>query len=81
MTVISEGDGEVVEQLEGRVRRTLEEQQERQLDMFNSDEIDMNDFPYAEEPGCKETLDPTHLYLMTQPGTSEKYLSPSAEES
>uniref|UniRef100_A0A8B9TBL9 NHS like 1 n=1 Tax=Anas platyrhynchos TaxID=8839 RepID=A0A8B9TBL9_ANAPL len=81
MTVISEGDGEVVEQSEGRVRRTLEEQQERQLDMFNSDEIDMNDFPYAEEPGCKETLDPTHLDLMTQPGTSEKYLSPSAEES
>ncbi|XP_032040194.1 NHS-like protein 1 isoform X3 [Aythya fuligula] len=81
MTVISEGDGEVVEQAEGRVRRTLEEQQERQLDMFNSDEIDMNDFPYAEEPGCKETLDPTHLDLMTQPGTSEKYLSPSAEES
>nr|XP_027310255.2 NHS-like protein 1 isoform X7 [Anas platyrhynchos] len=81
MTVISEGDGEVVEQSEGRVRRTLEEQQERQLDMFNSDEIDMNDFPYAEEPGCKDTLDPTHLDLMTQPGTSEKYLSPSAEES
>uniref|UniRef100_A0A8B9C276 NHS like 1 n=1 Tax=Anser brachyrhynchus TaxID=132585 RepID=A0A8B9C276_9AVES len=81
MTVISEGDGEVVEQSEGRVRRTLEEQQERQLDMFNSDEIDMNDFPYAEEPGCKETLDPTHLDLMTQPGTSGKYLSPSAEES
>ncbi|XP_040407692.1 NHS-like protein 1 isoform X3 [Cygnus olor] len=81
MTVISEGDGEVVEQSEGRVRRTLEEQQERQLDMFNSDEIDMNDFPYAEEPGCKETLDPTHLDLMTQPGTSGNYLSPSAEES
>ncbi|XP_074675034.1 NHS-like protein 1 isoform X3 [Strix aluco] len=81
MTVISEGDGEVVEQSEGRVRRTLEEQQERQLDMFNSDELDMNDFPYAEEAGCKETLDPTHLDLMTQPGTSRKYLSPSAEES
>ncbi|XP_064303242.1 NHS-like protein 1 isoform X3 [Phalacrocorax carbo] len=81
MTVISEGDGEVVEQSEGRVRRTLEEQQERQLDMFNSDEMDMNDFPYAEEAGCKETLDPTHLDLMTQPGTSRKYLSPSAEES
>ncbi|NXX19009.1 NHSL1 protein, partial [Podargus strigoides] len=81
MTVISEGDGEVVEQSEGRVRRTLEEQQERQLDMFNSDEMDMNDFAYAEEAGCKETLDPTHLDLMTQPGTSRKYLSPSAEES
>ncbi|XP_009948743.1 PREDICTED: NHS-like protein 1 [Leptosomus discolor] len=81
MTVISEGDGEVVEQSEGRIRRTLEEQQERQLDMFNSDEMDMNDFPYAEEAGCKETLDPTHLDLMTQPGTSRKYLSPSAEES
>ncbi|NXL02840.1 NHSL1 protein, partial [Mesembrinibis cayennensis] len=81
MTVISEGDGEVVEQSEGRARRTLEEQQERQLDMFNSDEMDMNDFPYAEEAGCKETLDPTHLDLMTQQGTSRKYLSPSAEES
>ncbi|XP_010076916.1 PREDICTED: NHS-like protein 1 [Pterocles gutturalis] len=81
MTVISEGDGEAVEQSEGRVRRTLEEQQERQLDMFNSDEMDMNDFLYAEEAGCKETLDPTHLDLMTQPGTSRKYLSPSAEES
>nr|XP_010302406.1 PREDICTED: NHS-like protein 1 [Balearica regulorum gibbericeps] len=81
MTVISEGDGEAVEQSEVRVRRTLEEQQERQLDMFNSDEMDMNDFPYAEEAGCKETLDPTHLDLVTQPGTSRKYLSPSAEES
>ncbi|NXE76695.1 NHSL1 protein, partial [Cochlearius cochlearius] len=81
MTVISEGDGEVVEQSEGRARRTLEEQEERQLDMFNSDEMDLNDFPYAEEAGCKETLDPTHLDLMTQPGTSRKYLSPSAEES
>ncbi|KAM6082184.1 NHS-like protein 1 isoform 4-T4 [Chlamydotis macqueenii] len=81
MTVISEGDGEVVEQSEGRVRRTLEEQQERQLDVFNSDEMDMNDFPYAEEAGCKEPLDPTHLDLMTQPGTSRKYLSPSAEDS
>ncbi|XP_061327718.1 NHS-like protein 1 isoform X5 [Pezoporus flaviventris] len=79
MTVISEGDGEVVEQSEGRVQRTLEEQQERQLDMFNSDEMDVNDFPYAEEAGCKETLDPTHLDLLTQPGTSRKYLSPSAE--
>ncbi|NXW00229.1 NHSL1 protein, partial [Fregetta grallaria] len=81
MTVISEGDGEVVEQSEGRVRRTLEVQQEGQLDMFNSDEMDMNDFPYAEEAGCKEALDPTRLDLMTQPGTSRKYLSPSAEES
>ncbi|NXI34598.1 NHSL1 protein, partial [Galbula dea] len=81
MTVISEGDGEVVEQSEGRVQRTSEEQQERQLDMFNSDEMDMNDFPYAEEAGCKETLNPTHLDLMTQPGTPRKYLSPSAEES
>uniref|UniRef100_A0A8C6IZ20 Uncharacterized protein n=1 Tax=Melopsittacus undulatus TaxID=13146 RepID=A0A8C6IZ20_MELUD len=79
MTVISEGDGELVEQSEGRVRRTLEEQQERQLDMFNSDEMDVNDFPYAEEAGCKETLDPTHLDLLTQPGASRKYLSPSAE--
>uniref|UniRef100_A0A8C9U3M9 NHS like 1 n=1 Tax=Serinus canaria TaxID=9135 RepID=A0A8C9U3M9_SERCA len=81
MTVISEGDGEVVEQSEGRVRRTLEEQQEGQLDMFNSDEMDMNDFPYAEEAGCKETLDPAHVDLMTQPGASRKYVNSSAEES
>ncbi|NXQ20043.1 NHSL1 protein, partial [Peucedramus taeniatus] len=81
MTVISEGDGEVVEQSEGRVRRTLEEQQEGQLDMFNSDEMDINDFPYAEEAGCKETLDPAHVDLMTQPGASRKYLNSSAEES
>ncbi|NXB59864.1 NHSL1 protein, partial [Struthidea cinerea] len=81
MTVISEGDGEVVEQSEGRVWRTLEEQQERQLDMFNSDEMDMNDFPYAEEAGCKETLDPAHVDLMSQPGASRKYLNSSAEES
>uniref|UniRef100_A0A8C3N626 NHS like 1 n=1 Tax=Geospiza parvula TaxID=87175 RepID=A0A8C3N626_GEOPR len=81
MTVISEGDGEVVEQSEGRVRRTLEEQQEGQLDMFNSDEMDVNDFPYAEEAGCKETLDPAHVDLMTQPGASRKYLNSSAEES
>ncbi|XP_014734528.1 PREDICTED: NHS-like protein 1 isoform X2 [Sturnus vulgaris] len=81
MTVISEGDGEVVEQSEGRVRRTLEEQQEGQLDMFNSDEMDMNDFPYAEEAGCKETLDPAHVDLMTQPGASRKCLNSSAEES
>ncbi|OXB83696.1 UNVERIFIED_CONTAM: hypothetical protein H355_013051 [Colinus virginianus] len=79
MTVISEGDGEVVEQSEGRLQRTLDEQRERQLDIFNSDEIDMNDFPYSEEPDCKETLDPTHLDLMAQPGTSRKYLSPSEE--
>ncbi|NXT08628.1 NHSL1 protein, partial [Prunella fulvescens] len=81
MTVISEGDGEVMEQSEGRVRRTLEEQQEGQPDMFNSDEMDMNDFPYAEEAGCKETLDPDHVDLMTQPGASRKYLNSSAEES
>ncbi|NWI19346.1 NHSL1 protein, partial [Crypturellus soui] len=81
MTVISEGDGELVEQSEGRIRRTLEEQQERQLDVFNSDEMDTHDFPYTEDPGCKETLDPTHVDLMTQPGTSRKYLNPSAEES
>ncbi|NXO25954.1 NHSL1 protein, partial [Cisticola juncidis] len=81
MTVISEGDGEVVEQSEGRVRRTLEQQQEGQLDMCNSDEMDVNDFPYAEEAGCKETLDPAHVDLMTQPGASRKYLNSSAEES
>ncbi|NWU43661.1 NHSL1 protein, partial [Hylia prasina] len=81
MTVISEGDGEVVEQSEGRVRRTLEQQQEGQLDMFNSDEMDMNDFPYAEEAGCKETLDPAHVDLMTQPGASREYLNSSAEQS
>ncbi|NXR98102.1 NHSL1 protein, partial [Oxylabes madagascariensis] len=81
MTVISEGDGEVVEQSEGRVRRTLEQQQEGQLDMFNRDEMDMNDFLYAEEAGCKETLDPAHVDLMAQPGASRKYLNSSAEES
>ncbi|XP_066171678.1 NHS-like protein 1 isoform X2 [Sylvia atricapilla] len=80
MTVISEGDGEVVEQSEGRVRRTLEQQQEGQLDMFNSDEMDVNDFAYTEEAG-KETLDPGHVDLMTQPGASKKYLNSSAEES
>ncbi|NWV54414.1 NHSL1 protein, partial [Daphoenositta chrysoptera] len=81
MTVISEGDGEVVEQAEGRARRTLEEQQERQLDLCSGDEMDMNDFPYAEEAGGKETSDPAHLDLMTQPGASRKYLNSSAEES
>ncbi|NXO61633.1 NHSL1 protein, partial [Phainopepla nitens] len=81
MTVISEGDGEVVEQSEGKVRRTLEEQQEKQLDIFSSDEMDVNDFPYAEEAGCKETLDPAHVDLMPQPGASRKYLNSSAEES
>ncbi|NXO79073.1 NHSL1 protein, partial [Sitta europaea] len=81
MTVISEGDGEVVEQAEGRVRRTLEEQQEGQLDMFNSDEMDVNDFAYAEEAGCKEPSDPAPVDLMTQPGASRKYLNSSAEES
>ncbi|NXD14121.1 NHSL1 protein, partial [Nothocercus nigrocapillus] len=81
MTVISEGDGELVEQPEGRIRRTLGEQQERQLDVFNSDEMDTSDFPYTEDSGCKETVDPTHVDLMTQPSTSRKYLSPSAEES
>ncbi|NXV08845.1 NHSL1 protein, partial [Cettia cetti] len=81
MTVISEGDGEVVEQSEGRVRRTLEQQQEGQLDIFNSDEMDMNDFPYTEEAGCKETSDPARVDIMTQPGASRKYLNSSAEES
>ncbi|NXJ67091.1 NHSL1 protein, partial [Rostratula benghalensis] len=81
MTVISEGDGEAVEQSEGRARRTAEERQERQLDVFSSDEVDMGDFPYAEEAGCKETLDPARLDLMTQPGASRRCLSPSAEES
>ncbi|NWX84292.1 NHSL1 protein, partial [Nothoprocta pentlandii] len=81
MTVISEGDGEAVEQPEGRVRRTLGEQQEGQLEVFHSDEMDTSDFPYAEDPDCKETLDPTHVDLVTQQGTSGKYLSPSAEES
>ncbi|XP_065691851.2 NHS-like protein 1 isoform X4 [Patagioenas fasciata] len=81
MTVISEGEGEAVEQSEGRVRRTSEEQQEGQLDMFNSDEMDVNDFPYAEEAGCREPSDPPHVDLMTQPGISRKYLGPSAEES
>ncbi|NXP11377.1 NHSL1 protein, partial [Thinocorus orbignyianus] len=82
MTVISEGDGEAGEQSESRARRTSEEQQERQLDVFNSEEVDMgDDFPYTEEAGCKEALDPTRLDLMTQQGASRRYLSPSAEES
>uniref|UniRef100_A0A8C4W843 NHS like 1 n=1 Tax=Gopherus evgoodei TaxID=1825980 RepID=A0A8C4W843_9SAUR len=49
MTVISEGDGEAVEPAESRIHRTLKEQQERQLNVFDSDDMDMNDFPYAEE--------------------------------
>ncbi|XP_025056114.1 NHS-like protein 1 isoform X3 [Alligator sinensis] len=84
MTVISEGDGEAVEPSENRIRRTLEEQQESLLDVFNSDEMDTNDFPYAEEEGAKEPKVPTCIDLMTQPvkvNTSRKCLSPSAEES
>ncbi|NXX79955.1 NHSL1 protein, partial [Urocolius indicus] len=82
MTVISEGDGEVVEQSEGRAWRTLEsERQEGQLDVFNSDDMDVSDFSYAEEASCKVASEPTHLDLMTQPGTSRKYPSPSAEDS
>uniref|UniRef100_A0A7M4DYZ6 NHS like 1 n=2 Tax=Crocodylus porosus TaxID=8502 RepID=A0A7M4DYZ6_CROPO len=84
MTVISEGDGEAVEPSENRIRRTLEEQQESLLDVFNSDEMDTNDFPYAEEEGAKQPKAPTCVDLMTQPvkvNTSRKCLSPSAEES
>ncbi|XP_027676369.2 NHS-like protein 1 isoform X9 [Chelonia mydas] len=84
MTVISEGDGEAVEPAESRIRRTLKEQQESQLDVFDSDEMDINDFPYAEEAGSNETKAPTHLDLMTQlvkPNASKKCLSPSDEKS
>ncbi|XP_053878236.1 NHS-like protein 1 isoform X7 [Malaclemys terrapin pileata] len=84
MTVISEGDGEAVEPTESRIRRTLKEQQESQLNVFDSDDMDMNDFPYAEEAGSNETKAPTHLDLMTQlvkPNASKKCLSPSDEKS
>ncbi|KAM7172516.1 NHS-like protein 1 isoform 6-T8 [Macrochelys suwanniensis] len=84
MTVIREGDGEAVEPAESRIRRTLKEQQESQLNVFDSDDMDMNDFPYAEEAGSNETKAPTHLDLMTQlvkPNASKKCLSPSDEES
>ncbi|XP_048700335.2 NHS-like protein 1 isoform X5 [Caretta caretta] len=84
MTVISEGDGEAVEPAESRIRRTLKEQQESQLDVFDSDEMDINDFPYVEEAGSNETKAPTHLDLMTQlvnPNASKKCLSPSDEKS
>ncbi|XP_050805368.1 NHS-like protein 1 isoform X4 [Gopherus flavomarginatus] len=84
MTVISEGDGEAVEPAESRIHRTLKEQQERQLNVFDSDDMDMNDFPYAEEAGSSETKAPTHLDIMTQlvkPNASKKCLSPSDEKS
>uniref|UniRef100_A0A8C3XMC3 NHS-like protein 1 n=1 Tax=Chelydra serpentina TaxID=8475 RepID=A0A8C3XMC3_CHESE len=84
MTVIREGDGEAVEPAESRIRRTLKEQQESQLSVFDSDDMDMNDFPYAEEAGSNETKAPTHLDLMTQlvkPNASKKCLSPSDEKS
>ncbi|XP_030412282.1 NHS-like protein 1 isoform X7 [Gopherus evgoodei] len=84
MTVISEGDGEAVEPAESRIHRTLKEQQERQLNVFDSDDMDMNDFPYAEEAGSSETKAPTHLDIITQlvkPNASKKCLSPSDEKS
>ncbi|NXS96887.1 NHSL1 protein, partial [Jacana jacana] len=81
MTVIREGEGETAEQSEGRARRTSGERRERRLDVLDSEEVDMGDFPYAEEAGCKESSDPTHLDLMTQQGASRRYLSPSAEDS
>ncbi|XP_075780398.1 NHS-like protein 1 isoform X3 [Pelodiscus sinensis] len=83
MTVISEGDGEAVETAENRIRRTLKEQQESQLDVFNSDEMDI-DFPYADDAGSSEIRAPTHIDLMTQlakPNSSKKCLSPSDEKS
>lgn len=49
MTVISEGDVEAIEPVENRTRRTSEEQQEGLLDVFDSDEMDMN-----EEVGSSE---------------------------
>uniref|UniRef100_A0A452HW54 Uncharacterized protein n=1 Tax=Gopherus agassizii TaxID=38772 RepID=A0A452HW54_9SAUR len=84
MTVISEGDGEAVEPAESRIHRTLKEQQERQLNVFDSDDMDMNDFPYAEEAGSSETKAPTHLDIITQlvkPNASKKCLSPSDKKS
>ncbi|XP_005280415.2 NHS-like protein 1 isoform X14 [Chrysemys picta bellii] len=84
MTVISEGDGEAVEPTESRIRRTLKEQQESQLNVFDSNDMDMNDFLYAEEADSNETKAPTHLDLMTQlvkPNASNKCLSPSDEKS
>ncbi|XP_067398410.1 NHS-like protein 1 isoform X2 [Emydura macquarii macquarii] len=84
MTVISEGDGEAGEPAENRICRRLEERQERHLDVFNSDEMDINDFPYAEEASFNEIQAPTHLDLMTRrvkPNASKKCLSPSDEKS
>ncbi|XP_074846576.1 NHS-like protein 1 isoform X2 [Carettochelys insculpta] len=82
MTVISEGDGEAVEPAENRIRRTLKEQQESQLDVFNSDEMDINDFPYADDAGFSETSVSTHLDLMAQlvKPTSSTCLSLSDEK-
>uniref|UniRef100_A0A8C8SSM2 NHS like 1 n=1 Tax=Pelusios castaneus TaxID=367368 RepID=A0A8C8SSM2_9SAUR len=84
MTVIREGDGEAGEPAENRICRTLEEQHRRHPSVFNSDEMYINDFPYAEEAGFSEIQVPTHLDLMTQlvkPNASKKCLSPSDEKS
>ncbi|XP_053145186.1 NHS-like protein 1 isoform X4 [Hemicordylus capensis] len=59
MTVISEGDMEAVELAESMIHRTSEEQQEGQLDVFDSDDIDT-----SEEVGSKEETT-THPDLIT----------------
>lgn len=56
MTVISEGDGEAIEPVESRTRRTSEE---GHLEVFDSDEMDIN-----EEVGSSEETT-THLDLIT----------------
>ncbi|XP_044279602.1 NHS-like protein 1 isoform X3 [Varanus komodoensis] len=43
MTVISEGDAEAVEPVENRTHRPLEEEQDSQLDVFDSDDTDVNE--------------------------------------
>lgn len=56
MTVISEGDVEAIEPVESRTRRTSEE---GHLEVFDSDEMDIN-----EEVGSSEETT-THLDLIT----------------
>ncbi|KAH0622341.1 hypothetical protein JD844_024555 [Phrynosoma platyrhinos] len=43
MTVISEGDVEAIEPAESRTNRSLEEENAEQLDVFDSDEMDINE--------------------------------------
>ncbi|XP_042303340.1 NHS-like protein 1 isoform X2 [Sceloporus undulatus] len=59
MTVISEGDVEAIEPAESRTNRSLEEEDAGQLDVFDSDEMDIN-----EDAGSSD--DTTgHLELIT----------------